>query len=138
LVDTLGLVLDVQIHAANIADRDGARPLVTRVTARHPCLTHLWVDQGYSGTFASWATTELGLTIEMVKRPRAWQWCPPGVDPPLRPQFTILPRRWVVERTFAWLGRYRRMSKDYEALPDTQRTMIHLCMIRLMLRRLAS
>ncbi len=108
------------------------------VRDRHPRLAHLWVDQGYSGTFASWATTELGLSIAMVKRSRAQYWCPPGVDPPPRPQFMVLPRRWVVERTFAWLGRYRRMSKDYEALAETQRAMIHICMIRLMLRRLAS
>jgi putative transposase len=131
-------VLKVHVHPANVADRDGARPLLTGVHDRHPRLAHLWVDQGYSGTFASWAMTDLGLSIEMVKRPRAWSWCPPGGDPPPRPHFTVLPRRWVVERTFAWLGRYRRMSKDYEALTDTQRAMIHLCMIRLMLRRLAS
>jgi transposase len=105
---------------------------------RHPRLAHLWVDQGYSGTFASWAGSELGLSIEMVKHPRAGSACPSGDAAPPRSQFIVLPRRWVVERTFAWLGRYRRMSKDYEALPDTQRAMIHICMIRLMLRRLAA
>ena len=131
-------MLDARVHPANIADRDGARPLLTGVHDRHPRLEHLWVDRGYSGTFVSWATTEFGLSIEMVKHPHAWSWYSPGDDPPPRPQFTVVPRRWVVERTFAWLGRYRRMSKDYEALPDTHRAMIHICMIRLMLRRLAS
>lgn len=134
----MGLVLAVQVHSANIMDRDGARLLLAGVHDRHPRLARLWVDQGYSGTFASWATTEFGLSIELVKRPPAWSGGSPDVDPPSRSQFTVLPRRWVVERTFAWLGRYRRMSKDYEALPDTQRAMIHICMIRLMLRRLAS
>lgn len=132
----MGLVLDACVHPANVADRDGARLLLTGVHDQHPRLAHLWVDQGYSGSFVSWATTELGLSLEMVKRPPPC--CPPGVEPPAQSQFTVLPRRWVVERTFAWLGRYRRMSKDYEALSDTQRAMIHICMIRLMLRRLAS
>jgi putative transposase len=69
---------------------------------------------------------------------RRRRWLPPGAEPPVVPWFAVLPRRWVVERTFAWLGRFRRLSKDYEFLPATSEAVIHLATIQLLVRRLAS
>ncbi len=81
---------------------------------------------------------ELGWAVEVVRRPRRWVRCPAGEEPPPAPAgFRVLPRRWVVERTSAWLGRHRRLSKDYEALPATEEAWIYLAMIKLMTARLA-
>lgn len=137
-----GLVLRVAVHAATLADSQGGRLVLDRVTERYPEIDHLWVDAGYNDGFVAWAQAGLGLSVERVRKGPAWTRVPPGEAPGEAPAsrspFPILPRRWVVERTFAWLGRYRRMSRDYEALPETQEALVHLCMIRLMLRRLAS
>jgi transposase len=101
-------------------------------------LTHLWADAGYQGGFAVWVIEALGWTIEIVRKPRRWVWWPADQDPPPLPAgFQVLPRRWVVERTFAWLGRHRRLSKDYEVLPETEEAWIYLAMVRLMVARLA-
>lgn len=126
------------VHPADIADGDGARRLVADVPRRYPQLTHVWADAAYRSGFRQWASTTLGIAVETVQRSPASQRAARGTAPPSRARFQVLPRRWVVERTFAWLGRFRRMSRDYEALPDTQRAMVHLCMIRLMLQRLAA
>lgn len=133
-----GLVLRVAVHAANLADSEGGRLVLDQVTEHYPELAHLWVDAGYNDGFVAWAQVHHGLSVERVRKEPAWTRVPPGEAPAPRSPFPILPRRWVVERTFAWLGRYRRMSRDYEALPQTQEALVHLCMIRLMLRRLVS
>ena len=78
----------------------------------------------------------MGWSVEVVQKPSRWGWYPEGAEPPPMPAFTVLKRRWVVERTFAWLGNYRRLSKDYEFLPATEENLIYLAMSRLMLRRL--
>ena len=84
-----------------------------------------------------WVRTDLGLQAEVVKRPRSSKWVPVDQDPPPEPTgMAVLPRRWVVERTFGWLGRSRRLSKDYEALPDSEEAWVYLAMSRLMLARL--
>lgn len=86
----------------------------------------------------TWLQETVGLTVSVVTRPRRWPWVAEDQEPlPLPTGFSVLPRRWVVERTFAWLGRYRRLSKDYEALPETEEAWIHLAMSTLMLARLA-
>ena len=85
----------------------------------------VWADAGYAGKLVEWVWAMTGWVLEIVKRPRNSH------------HFQVLPRRWVVERTFAWLSRCRRLSKDYEALPDTTEVWIHIAMIHLMLRRLA-
>jgi putative transposase len=84
-----------------------------------------------------WVEEQCGWMLEIVQRPRRWGWYPMDVEPPPLPAFTVLPRRWVVERTIAWIGRYRRLSKDDEYLPESRETMIDLARSRLMRRRLA-
>jgi putative transposase len=137
LVDTLGLVLKAVVHPANITDREGAKLVLGNLKGRFPRLKHLWLDAGYAGTLVNWIAEHLGWTAEIVRRPRRWVWMPKDAEPPPRPEgFQALPRRWVVERTFAWLGRFRRLSKDYEALTETSETMIYVAMSCVMLRRL--
>ena len=137
-MDTTGLVLKVVVHPANVSDRDGARLVLDGITNRLPTVRHLWVDAGYQGTAVTWIEQSLGLTVTVVRKPRRWMRVPVDHEPPPMPTgFQVLPRRWVVERTFAWLGRYRRLSKDYEALPATEEAWIHLAMSSLMLARLA-
>jgi putative transposase len=134
LVDTVGLVLRVVVHPADIGDREGAKQVLAPVPAAYPRLHKLWADQGYTGQLADWVTAHLGLTLELVPRPARHEWVPADGQPtPLAAGFTVQPRRWVVERTFAWLGRYRRMSKDYEFLPVSGEAFIYLAMSRLML-----
>lgn len=125
IVDTQGLTLDVAVHPANIQDRDGAKPLLEKLVGRFPGLRLIWADGGYAGKLADWVQEVAGCELEVVRRPKGER------------GFTVLPRRWVVERTFGWLGRYRRLSKDYESLAETSEAWIRLAMINLMLRRLA-
>jgi putative transposase len=124
VVDTLGLLLAVVVHAANIQDRDGAKLVLAKLLGRFPRLQLIWADGGYAGQLVEWARTFGGWLLEIVKRP------------PDSHQFQVLPRRWVVERTLAWLGRCRRLSKDYEELPQTSEAWVQIAMIHLMLRRL--
>jgi putative transposase len=125
LVDTLGLLLVVVVHAANIQESEGAKLVLRRAPGRFPRLRLVWADQGYKAHFVAWARAVGDWAVEIVARPE-------GVK-----GFRVLPRRWVVERTFAWLGRARRLSKDYEGLPETGEAWVQLAMIHLMLKRLA-
>jgi transposase len=138
LVDTLGLVLKAVVHPANITDREGAKLVLGDLKGRFPRMKHLWLDAGYTGSLKHGIAENLGWKAEIVNRPRRWVWVPNDVEPPPMPTgFQILPRRWVVERTFAWLGKFRRLSKDYEALTETSETMIYVAASCLMLRRLS-
>jgi putative transposase len=157
LVDTQGLVLEAKVHSANIQDRDGVKLLLEPVRSTLPeRLSHVWMDAGYTGQDkgASWVQRALGWTAEIVRHPpkmapekviRVWvrEWHTEGVaiDPKkllaeIGPR-PFLPKRWIVERTFAWLGQNRRMSKDYERLPESGEAFIYVAMSRLMLKRLA-
>jgi putative transposase len=136
LVDVMGLVLAVCVHAADIQDREGARQLVrTSAPTEFTSLQRVWTDQGYTGPFAEWLSDTRGWHLEVVRHParQAWRY---GLEEKPTHAFRVLPRRWVVERTFAWLGQSRRLSKDYERLPATSEAMIYGAMSRLMLRRL--
>jgi len=139
LVDTLGLILRVVVHPADLQDREGGKLVLDGVKKQYPTLEKVWADQGYTGGFLRWAKDSSNLLVEVVYPwwRQAKRYTPDlveDVDP--RKTFHVLPRRWVVERTFAWLGKCRRLSKDYEALPETTETLVYLAMIRLMLRRL--
>lgn len=142
LVDTSGLVVKALVHAASLTDRLGGQRLleaIPHLATVLPRLHHLWVDSAYQGSFKTWVEQTLGWTVAVVKRPSRWVWVAPGQEPPEIPGgFQVLPRRWVVERTLGWLGRWRRTSKDYEYLPQTSECVIYAVMIRLMLRRLAT
>lgn len=139
VVDTNGLLLKVVVHAADIADRVGVRLLLAGQATSFPRLTHLWVDAGYRGQCVEWIQETFGWSVAVVQKPRRWGRYPAGVEPPPMPVgFQVLPRRWVVERTFAWLGRSRRLSKDYEELPRTEEAWIYLAMSLLMTKRLGS
>jgi putative transposase len=115
----------VLVHSAGVSDSAGARLLLTRITGLFPRLTRIWADGTYRGTLLDWAL-ELGAWIIDIV-----------INEPDCPGFQVVPRRWGVERTFAWLGRFRRLSKDYEYLPASSEALIYLAMIRLMVARLA-
>ncbi len=126
LVDTTGLLLKVVVHPANIQDRDGSRLLVESLNLQDwPRLRKLWADGAYGGSFEDWLMQRTGWTVEIVNKLPC-------------EGFQALPRRWVIERTFAWLGKFRRLSKDYEALPRSEETWIYLAMTALMLARLGA
>lgn len=125
LVDCLGLLLGVMVTAASVQDRDAARPLLERARARFHRLALVWADGGYAGRLVTWAAEELHLKLRIIKRSEGMS------------GFVVLPRRWVVERTNAWLMRTRRLARDYEGLPEVHEQMVVWSMTALMTRRLA-
>ena len=126
------------VQAADLRDADGAIFVLSAAKAICTRLELVWADMGYRGLkLKEWIEQECKWQFDIVKRPSKWGRYPVDVEPPVMPAFTVLKHRWVVERTLAWIGRYRRMSKDYEYLPESSEAMIYLTMIRLMLKRLA-
>jgi putative transposase len=126
LVDTLGLLLAVVVTSAAISDPAGARLLFARLGGACKKLRRIWVDGTYRGKLVAWVIAHCSFILQPVLRSDDLK------------GFVVLPRRWVVERTFAWLTQCRRLSKDYEVLPTSSEAMIYLAMTRLMIRRLAS
>lgn len=126
LVDTLGLVLAVVITAASVSDPAGARLLFKRLRGATKKLRRIWVDGTYRGKLLEWVSEHCWFLLEPVLRSDDMK------------GFVVLPRRWVVERTFAWLTQCRRLSKDYEVLPISSEAFIYIAMTRLMIRRLAA
>jgi putative transposase len=122
------LLLAVVVTAANVQDRDGAKSVLAVLRHKFSRLRHIWADGAYAGPLVDWVR-ELRLyrpiCLEITKRSDAVK------------GFVVIPKRWVVERTFGWLNRYRRLSKDYELLPDTSKAVIQVTMIHVMVRRLA-
>jgi len=126
LVDVEGLPLRVVVHSAGIQDRDGSAPVLDRIRQRFPWLERVWADSGYNARQVKDAVAKSpGLRLEIVKRSEDMK------------GFVVLPRRWVVERTFSWFGRNRRLAKDYENLADTLAAFVTLAAIQFGLRRLA-
>lgn len=125
MVDVLGLGLCAVVHCAGIQDRNGAKLGLCRMACWFPRLERIGADGGYAGQLVGWVKKQFAWVLQIVKRSD-------GVK-----GFVVLPRRWVVERTFAWLGRFRRLSKDYEYLTSSSETMIYLAMTHILLRRLA-
>ena len=119
------MTIGVVVHAADVQDRDGARTLIRKIRFDCPRLKKLWADGGYAGELERWVEQFAGWKLEIVRRRDAAE------------GFEVLPRRWIVERTFAWLNRYRRLSKDYEFFAQTAENFIYLAMINLILHRLA-
>jgi putative transposase len=124
LVDTIGLLIIVKVLAANVQDRDGAKVLFEEIKERMPRLFLIWADGGYRGKLINWVATTCLWLLEIVKR-----------NDDIK-GFKVLPRRWVVERTFAWLNRNRRLSKDYERKCESSEAWIYAAMIHLMIKRL--
>jgi putative transposase len=124
-VDTSGLLLGVIVHAADIQDADGAGDLLRRLKRLYPRLKVVFADSAYDRLAALLACFLLGLTLVVIRRLAGSK------------GFVLLPRRWVAERTLGWLGRWRRLAREYEELPEVSETMVKLAMIRLMLHRLA-
>jgi len=128
LVDTLGLILKVIVTAGNVQDRDGAQRLLEGLVEQEAVLQRLklvWADGSYRGDLIAWIEDSFGWKLEIVEKPKE------------QSGFQILPKRWIVERTFAWLVRQRRLARDYERLPQSSESFIYIAMIRLMVRRLA-
>ena len=125
MVDTEGWLTELVVHAADVSERAGAKQVLGKAKAAGRVLAKIWVDDGYQAGVVAWAETELGHPLAVVARP-------PG-----RTGFAVLPRRWVVERSFAGIGRYRRLSKDYEALTTTSAAMIWAAVGTTMPRRVA-
>lgn len=134
------------VTAANINDRTALEEMVIRIKEKISSLTKMWADMGYEGKNLKARISEHGIDLEIVRRPRTRFWMPQEVEDvkaylkergiEVIEGFKLLPRRWVVERTFAWIERYRRMSKDYEFLCHTQETMMQLAMTKTMLKRI--
>jgi putative transposase len=124
LVDTLGMLLAVVVHSANIQDRDGAKLVFFKIRHLFTKLKLIWADGGYRGKLIEWVDKFFTWKLEIVHKEA-------------ERKFVVLPKRWIVERTFAWLNTSRRLSKDYELLTTSSESWIYLSMIRLMVARLA-
>ena len=124
-MDTLGLIWVVVVHCAGIQDRDGAKLVFEKLRGLSPRLSLIWADGGYAGQLVAWVAAFAGWVLEIVKRSDGAQ------------GFEVLPHRWIVERTFGWLSKYRRLARDYEETIASSEAWIRIAMIHLMVRRLA-
>ncbi|WP_432112547.1 IS5 family transposase [Streptomyces sp. YPW6] len=125
ICDTIGLLLMINVTAGDVTDRQAAADMLSALRDRFPTITRLWADSGYTGTLITWDLSMLHLVVTVIKRTDDVS------------GFVVLPRRWVVERTFAWLLHSRRLARDYERRPDSSEAVIRWSMTRLMTRRLA-
>jgi len=123
-VDTNGLLMAMSVTPASVQEREGAREVLLFCKGTHPRLERVWADGGYRGPFAQWVSSRCGFRLQIVAKPTEQK------------GFAVSPRRWVVEWTFAWLGKDHRLSKDYEARPESSEAMIRQAMIHIMLRKL--
>ncbi len=122
VIDTTGCVLAATVHAASVHDSQGARPLSERLFQTAPTIKWVWADQADEGDLVEWMKTAFSCSVNIVYKTAK--------------EFKVLPRRWVVERTFAWLSRYRRLAREYEKRPASSTAMIYAASIRIMLKKL--
>lgn len=122
IVDTLGLLMAIVVHTADIQDRDGAKLVLEKLRYKFPRLRIIYADGGYTGKLVEYVANTFNWVLSIIKRND-------------KQRFVVLPKRWIVERTFAWMDNYRRLSKDYERLNETSVAMIQLAMIRTILKR---
>lgn len=136
--------MSVKVLAADITDREGGKVVLTALVGKLPRLQLIWADSGYQGPFKEWVKEHLGVRLQIVKH--AWTgirgvWAPEGVkvdwDTIIPKGFQVLPRRWVVERTLAWLTRHRRLSRDFEGTHKSSEAFIYLAMTKRMISKLA-
>ena len=125
MVDTAGLLLAAVVHPADAPDRDGVRLVLGELAGKPSRRRLIWADGAYRGALLEWVRERLGCRLEIVSRVAGQR------------GFAVLPRRWVVARTLGWLGRQRRLSKDYAELPESSANWVQIAMRRLMLRRMA-
>jgi len=123
MTDTGGRLLAVEVHAADIQDRDGAKGVLKRSRARFPFVEHVFADGGYAGKLVAWSKDKANISIEIVRRE------------PYMKGFVVIRRRWVVERTFAWIMKCRRLVRDYEQLPAVAETLITIAASATLIRR---
>ncbi len=124
IVDTLGLIIAVVVHAADIQDRDGGKLLIKKLGRQWGRLQVIWADGGYAGKFVHWARGWYGRVVEIVHKQAVGK-------------IVVLPKRWIVERTFGWFSKYRRLAKDHETLPRSSECTILVAMINLMVHRIS-
>ena len=124
VVDTLGLLLVVVVHAASMSDTDGALDVGTKLRGRFPRLCKLWADQGYKDTMVQWFHRQLTVLVEVMLRP------------PEQRGFVVQAKRWIVERTFGWLNRQRQLSKEYDVYAETTEQWVYLASIQVIMRRI--
>jgi len=124
ITDTMGFILAIVVHNANIQDRDGAKLVLKELQYKYPLLKKILADGGYQGALIDWTLSVFGLTLEIVSKVA-------GIS-----TFSVIPKRWVVERTFGWFNFNRRLAKDYEVVNECSVAFVHLAMIRMMLNRI--
>ena len=124
-MDTLGLLLEVVVHAADIQDRDGAKLVFKRIKKHFQKLKLIWADGGYAGKLIAWVNRYHHRTLKIIKRTDNLK------------GFKVVPKRWIVERTLSWLYKYRRLRTDYEYRTDTSEAMVYTAMTHIMVRRLS-
>jgi putative transposase len=122
IVDILGSILHVKVHAANIHDTKAGQNVLKETSNKFPSITGYSADEGYRGTSVEYANNHLGVELHISKK--------------IKDEFAVLPKRWIVERTFAWLGNFRRLSKDFEILTERAENMIRIAMIKILLGRM--
>lgn len=141
MVDTLGLPDVVVIHKADIQDGDAGVDVIVLAHAKYKTLTKMWGDGQYGGNTIVRVREKTKIDLEVVRRTDGMSgeiWLPEGTDPPVSEGFKVLKWRWIVERTFGWLGRYRRLSKDYEQSVASSLAWVRIALIRLLLQRFGS
>jgi len=138
LVDTQGFLVQAAVTGAELGDREGMLKLIFRAGKLLESTKLIWADMGYQGEKAKNWASQFGIKLEIVRRPLKAMWIHKDTDLSslkFEEGFKVLPKRWIVERKFAWMSKYRRLSKDYEYFPSTAESMMYISMSRLMLRR---